>query len=346
MYQSYQEIFGQYQSLTETFKYILERKNTIKEFFAHNQPEEVVFVACGSSYWLSKSAAMTFENKTGIKSYAVTSGNVIMNKDYFQKAYKGPLVIAPSRSGNTTETLYAVEFIKETCNAKVLSISENEDALIRNSSELFLCIPWANEISICQTRSFSNLYLSVILIAALVGNDQALIRDLEKYLVKLESLGPDVENKIKKIVDTFSNWENLVVLGNGELYGVAIEGAYICIEMAQQKANYYQTLELRHGPIIMLDDSYLTVIFSNGKEKKLEEDVIRDCQNKGAKCLVISPLDNFETADYSFNLGWDAFPEVLALYGSFVMQGLAYYKAVNKGINPDMPAGLVSWIKI
>lgn len=346
MYESYKEVFNQGETLRTTFDYVMSKRNEIKSFIKENKFEEVVFIACGSSYWMSLSACMTLQEKLGVKCSAVKSGDIVMNKEYYKKAYKNPLVIAPSRSGTTSETLIAIELFKEQYGSKVLSIVEYENSKILSLSEFVLEIPWVNEISVCQTRSFSNLYLTCILIAAIVDEDEALINELNGYITESKQHESRAENLLSSIIKEFPECKSLVTLGNGKQYGACIEGAYICIEMAQFPSNYYGTLEFRHGPIVMADSSYLVCIFSGGNARKLEENMALDTQKKGARVAAICSEDNFRHSDFCFNMGKKTAAEVIALYGIMVMQGFAHLKAVDLGIDPDSPKGLVPWIKI
>lgn len=346
MYQSYYEVFKQGESLEKTIDLIMSSENDICSFFAKKDFDEVVFVACGSSYWLSTSACMTLQEKLGVRCSAITSGEIVMNPDYYKKAFKKPFVIAPSRSGNTSETIIALNFLKENFGSKVLSIIEYNNSAIAGISDLVLEIPWANEISVCQTRSFSNLYLSCIAIAAVVSGDQTLLKDLKKYIAEFEQHSTKAENQLRNIIKEFSGCKSLVTIGNGKQFGITCEGAYICIEMAQFTSNYYNTLELRHGPIVMLDPSYLVTVYSCGNSRKLEENMALDSRKKGAKVAAICAMDDFKNADYCFSLGRNACAETIALYGIMVMQGFAHLKAVDMGIDPDNPKELVPWIKL
>ena len=346
MLESYNEVFGQWDSLCKTFDYIKGRKNEIVRFLKDNAYEEIVFIACGSSYWLSLSACMTMQEKLGIRCSAVKSGDVVMNPDYFKKAYKNPLVIAPTRSGTTSETLIALELMKKTYGSKVLSIIEYADSPILRLSDFVLEIPWSNEKSVCQTRSFSNLYLVCILMAAMAVEDSELLLDIHNFLTEFEYHRNRGENLLKLIIKEFPDIKNLVTLGNGKQYGVAIEGAYINIEMAQFPSSYYGVLEYRHGPIVMADSSYLVSIFCGGNGREHEEKMAAEIRSKGAKVAVISAEDTFCNADFCFCLGRDASPEVVALFGILIMQGFAHLKAVDMGIDPDNPKDLVPWISI
>lgn len=346
MFESYKEVFEQGEGLRKTFDYVNSKKDEIVNFFRTVDYDEVVFIACGSSYWLSMSACMTMQEKLGVRCSAVKSGDIVMNPEYYKKAYKNPLVIAPSRSGSTAETLTALKLFRDTYGSKVISIGEYPKAKILQLSDLALEIPWVNEISVCQTRSFSNLYMTCVMITGLLDEDTELLDDLNKYINEFGIHRERGENLIKTIIKEFTQWRNLVTLGNGKIYGVTIEGAYISIEMAQFPSNYYGTLEFRHGPIVMAEPDYLVFFFSAGNCDELEEKMMAETRDKKARVVAICAEDKFKNVDYCFSLGRKAKSEVLALYGIFIMQGFAHLKAVDRGVNPDKPKGLVPWITI
>ncbi|MHB1483527.1 MAG: SIS domain-containing protein [Saccharofermentanales bacterium] len=345
MYYSYDEIFRQGSILRKTYDAVIADSGRIKEFF-NSGYEEIVFIACGSSYWLSMSACMTFQIKSNHKCFAVKSGDIVMNPDYYLESFRKPLVIVPSRSGSTTETLMAVKLFREHFGCKVLSMVEYPDTSIAQVSDLVLEFPWAAETSICQTRSFSNLYMASVMLAALTGNDETLLDDIRQYLDQSDIISSLAESRISQILSEFPQYANLITLGNGRQYGVCIEGAYISIEMTQLHSNYYGVLEFRHGPIVMADPSYLVVFFSGGNGREYEEEMAMQVRAKGSKVAVICAAGDFRNADHVFSLGREASPEVTALYGIMVMQGFAHLKAVELGIDPDKPKDLVSWIEL
>jgi glucosamine--fructose-6-phosphate aminotransferase (isomerizing) len=352
MYKSYNEIFMQHESLKKTYDTVIAKKDEIIRFFSSGSEKEVVFVACGSSYWMSLSAHMTFAEKTGMRSFAVSAGDILMNPEYYSKCFEKPLIIAPSRSGKTTEVLKAIEILRKAYGeTRVFSIVEYKDSPLENISDSTIALPWANEESVCQTRSFSNLYLCMIAISALLGNDTKLINDITCYLNSAPELFLTMEKKISSIVQDFGSCNYLVALGSGKQYGVAIEGAYIGIEMAAFPANYYRVLELRHGPIVRLDENSLVCIISNSESRNYEEDMAADTKKKGAKTIAIIDSGDFKNADWIFNIRNDSdvkviAPEVVALYGVAVFQAFAHYKAVQLGLNPDSPPQLVPYISM
>ncbi|MBA2561907.1 MAG: SIS domain-containing protein [Chitinophagaceae bacterium] len=240
----------------------------------------------------------------------------------------------------------AIDIFKQQSECCVLGIVEYDDAKLSEYADLLLSIPWANETSICQTQSFSNLYLVCILTAALLKDDKCLLSDISDYISSFNSLSKHTENFIKDFFADHAYLTGLITLGNGKLFGVMCEGAYITVEMAQSPAHFFYTLEFRHGPIVLLDETYLVVLCSHSYQNELEENLIADIQKKGAKVLVIASENNLKNVNFILTPGKKYATEVLGLYASFVLQAIAYQKAIIMEVNPDKPKDLVAWIAI
>jgi fructoselysine-6-P-deglycase FrlB-like protein len=347
MYYSHNEIFNQGDSLKKTLDYILSMADEIRDFFGKDDYDEIVFIACGSSNWLSLSAAETFSEKLKIRCQAVTGGEIVMHPELYQDRYSKPLIIAPTRSGSTSETLTALDFLKKHYGCRVLAITAYPDPPVAKHTDLLLNISWSNETSICQTRSFCNLYLASILMAALVSGDNALESDLAAYISTFPVLSRQTGDLMNTLFTSVASPGNLIVLGQGKLYGLACEGAYISIEMAQAPSWSFRTLEFRHGPIVLLDETFLVVVLSDGpSDNKFESGIIADIKANKSKVLVVSPQESFPEADYQLTFGRSCNTEVTGLAGSLVTQAIAYYRALQRKVDPDNPKDLVPWIKI
>ena len=348
-YLSYEEIHRQYTSLAQTLDYILENKAQILDFFSNPNTGDIVFVACGSSYWMSLSAHKTFKGKTARRSYAVKAAEVTLSPEEFSGIYDNPVFICPSRSGRTKEVLDAVDILKSMYpGSRVLSLVEYADNELKAKSDLTLNIDWANEKSVCQTRSFSNLYIACITMAAIVSGDWDFIENLKKYIKTAPDLYAKHENITREIADS-REIKSLVMLGSGLQYGLVIEGAYIVIEMAQFDTNYYQLLEYRHGPIVTTKAGTAVFICSGSLDKsdkyaEHERKIAENIHAAGAKVYAVA-LSETDWADYTFTLEDGSFSkEIIALHFMFVMQSFAYYFAVSCGKDPDNPGNLVPYI--
>lgn len=346
MYHSLTEIFGQGESLARTYAYVMGRRREIEAFFASAPYEEALFLGCGSSYWSSLSSCVTFQRATGVKASAATSGDVLMNIDTAMDAYRKPVLILPSRSGSTSETVEVAKRFRAKHACRALSITEYGNSPVAALSDLNLFIPWANETSVCQTRSFSNLYLAEMLVAAIAGRDEGLLAEFGRYTEAAGRLLSEAKPRLESLVREFSGCSALVTLGNGAMLGAAIEGAYIAIEMASFPSNYYPVLELRHGPIVMCGKNTLVAVFSGGNRVDLDENMARDARAKGSRVLHVGARPGFANCDYSFSLGFEAGQETVGLFGVAVMQGFAHFKSVALGLDPDNPSELVPWIRI
>jgi fructoselysine-6-P-deglycase FrlB-like protein len=342
-HESYREISTSYNEMRQTVKTLWAAKDTILDFF--KDPEELVFVACGSSYWLSLSAAKTLAHHTGKQVSAVKAGDVVMHPEEYRSAYKVPTLIVPSRSGKTKELLEAVGILKKAySSAKVFSITEYEPNELAGISDLNISLPFVNEISVCQTRSFNSLWTAFIVISSILANDRGLLDDLEQYLAQAPVLYASGEKTVKRMVAEGPS-HLVVTLGSGPQYGVVIEGAYIVIEMAEMNAAYYHLMEYRHGPLVTAKKGVLVCVCSAGASSvPFEEKMAREIRARGAKVAVVGEGLGTGWYDYAFTLGAEYRPEIACLYFISVMQLLAYRLSLVNGRDPDNPGELVRYI--
>lgn len=343
MYHSMEEISRQSGSLKRTWSSILDRSNEVTSFFM--DCGDVVFIACGSSYWLSLSAHITFAMAAGVHAHAVKAGDIVLNPDEFTQRYVKPVLVMPSRSGATSEQLEALRILREAYGEiKVLSAVEYKDSPLEASSDLSFHIPWANETSVCQTRSFSNLYTAMVALAAVYDSD--LRAGMERYLDARPALEARDFPRGEEVILSFPQMETVTALGSGRQYGVTVEGAYICIEMAQMLCSYFGLLEYRHGPIVTANAQTLLAICSNGTALGHEEKMAAEAAHYGVQVLAVAANQGFEQARWRFTLGGDYPVEAVALHFVFILQSIAYHAAIARGHDPDQPGDLVPFIQI
>ena len=342
-YLSYHEIHGQYRSLRQTLDYMQSMSEAVRAFFEPGR--DVVFVASGSSYWMSLSAHLTLRRKTGKRTAAIKAGDIVLCPDEFVPGFSNPILICPSRSGRTSEVLLAIGHMRAAYpDLKVLSLVEYDQSPLEDVSDLTLRMPWANEASVCQTQSFSNLYLAAVLLAGILADDRSLFDAAAQYLAAAPALYARHEAMIARIV-TGDKPKSMVSLGCGLQYGVCIEGAYIVTEMAEFSTNYYQLLEYRHGPIVTADAGTFIFILSAPGSEAYEQKIARDAERAGAVVCVFSGMPA-DYGKYGFSIGSDVPKEVVALHYVFCMQSIAFHFSVGRGKNPDQPGSLVPFIEL
>lgn len=341
-YQSYFEIHQSYNEMKKTLDEVISNKTNIKSFFENK--DEIVFIGCGSSYWLSLSLHSSFALRTGKKAYAVKAGEVVMSPKEYERIYQNPTFVAPSRSGKSKELLDALDLLKKFYpNAKIMSVTEYLDNPLQKISDLNISIPWADEISVCQTRSFNSLATAFIGVVGLLS-DESLLQNLQKYITEAPELYSQIERQAKEIVQEMDAPE-IVALGSGIQYGITIEGAYIIVEMAEHLAAYYQILEYRHGPIVTANKNTFVFISSTKTENAdYEYKMAKEIQNKGAKIIMCGNETSIDDLNYNFTISNDYQEEIRALYYVAMMQSVAFHLSVKKGVNPDSPGDLVKFI--
>lgn len=334
------EIFRAGDTLRRTFDYVVEKDKAFARLVAEYDPKELVLLGAGSSYWLSLSAAATFQRETGIRALAVKSTDVVMSPSSYVGAFERPLFVCASRSGMTAETIEAVRLLVASRQAPLVVVSEADKTPLAAMADVLLLEPWAHEESVMQTRSFCSLYLTLVLLAAGLSGNEALVRDLRRYVDGYEWLAADASERTSEIRERgFAECEYVVSLGSGCQYGVAIEGAYVQQEIGAQRSGFFGTLEYRHGPFVTNAPDTLFCLLSCGDPNGMESRVAAELVRRGGRLLVVEAQERVAHADYRFCLGWQAMPETVALYGAMVCQGLALYQALKSGIDPDNPSG-------
>ncbi len=342
-YNSYTEIHLSYVEMKKVFETVLSKRKEIEGLL--NDTNEIVLFGCGSSYWSSLTIARSFNSNTDKKAYAYKATEVSMHLEDFKQRFHHPLFLIPSRSGASQELLIVMKAMKEYYpDSKILLVSEYLDNPMEKMADLNVSIPFADEISVCQTRSFNCLTIALLTIVGLVSHQVNLHYEISHYLDYAQELYERNEKIVQEIVSTMKNQE-IVALGSGVGYGAMIEGAYIVVEMAQDRASFYHTLEYRHGPIVCTNDNtYLFICHTNSRNTQLEVDMAKESKAMGAKIILCGFEEENEIADY--NLPLDACcEEIKGLYFTSILQSVAYYLAIHKGLNPDQPKDLVKFIQ-
>lgn len=340
-YESFNEIHFSYREMKLTVEAIQGNKEKIESIF--QGIKDVVLLGCGSSYWASLSVARSFAAHTNYRVHVLKAAEVVMAEKEYVKNYENLLVLIPSRSGESKELLEAVEMFKTAYpDMKLVTVTEFEENTLKNKSDLNISIPFVEEISICQTRSFNCLYTALMCIVSIISNSNVL-QHFENYLMQAPKYYEEMDRKISQLVFESEN-PNIVVLSSGIQYGAAIEGAYIIMEMAQYRTNYFQTLEYRHGPVVTADQNTLAFMIAT-KPENLERELQmgKEITQQKAKLILCGCTTELDEADLNFTI--DPFcEEVRGVYATSILQHLAYYLALKLKRNPDKPGDLVKYI--
>jgi glucosamine--fructose-6-phosphate aminotransferase (isomerizing) len=336
---SYQEIRYSYQSLKQTYETIISNKEWLYAIFLDRN--DIVFLGCGASYWASVSGAAIMQKKLGKKITLLKAADVVMSEDNYKFLYDSPLFIVPSRSGQSKETLQATEILKKAYpDHRVLSITMFENNPLMKLSDVPIFLPWSEETSVCSTRSFNNIVVTMLLIAMILKGED--LSEFDKFFAMAETIYDKLDTCARDIVEKMEN-PQIVTLGAGVQYGAVIAGAYILVEMAQWLSSFYQTLEYRHGPIVTAKgDSWIFISSLNEKNVDLEDGLIKEIRTQGGHVVLFGRDKDLEGA---INVKIPQFSEELrgSLFTT-LMQMIAYHFSLKRGLNPDKPGELNRFI--
>jgi len=315
----------------------------IDRLFEEKPPDEVVFTGCGSSYYLSMTAASAFQQTTGVRAKAVPASEILQFPESVFAQDASPMLVAASRSGTTTETLRAVKAVARRGIPTICLTCAARSPLAR-SADLALCCPESGERSVVMTKSFSSLLVLGLLLAAQRGGDTKFRRGLRRLPVLGRRVLKIALPLMREIGTTASRF---VFLGAGPAHGIAWEAMLKMTEMAQRTAMAYHPLEFRHGPIAVAGPGTVVVIFGTDAGATLEATLVRDLRKHGATVVVLRDDQSREAdAEVSVSLGVglsDAPRSVL--YLPFA-QALAYWRAVGAELDPDRPRHLTSVVRL
>jgi len=342
------EITTQPTAWAEALADVKGKAQAVQALFAEHAFQEVIFIGCGSTYYLSLAAAQAFQGLTGIRAWGLPASELLL----FPKTSYGPqetLLVAVSRSGETTETIRAVQAFREERSGPVVVITcYPRSTLAREVSRigLVLAARQGQEKSIAQTRSFASMLVASQGFAGLV-------KDSVPYVKSLEGL-PLIGNwllqeraELARQLGEDMRLQQFFFLGSGPNYGVACETMLKMKEMSLSYSEAYHFLEFRHGPKSMVDESTLVAGLISGEGWEQEIAVLKEMQGFGATILALADselgLEDF-THVVSFKSGTSDWARgVLYLP---VLQLMAYYRAMAKGLNPDRPTHLDAVVRL
>lgn len=342
---SLQEIMSQPAVWERTLSHVAEKKAEIELFFHEMRSRRTYMVGCGSSYWGARSTSLILREAGGRPVETVTGGEMYANAPFYYSEGDELLLIVPSRSGHTGEIERALIQAKEHADTKIFSTLVYERSPFEKLSDLTITLPWAAEESVCQTKSFTSL--AVAQAAAFRLANGLPLDSLTEIPKAGEKLIANYTGLLQDIAADRS-WSDVIAAGQGKAFGIACESALILIEMSETHANYYHTLEVAHGPNVVASSSTLAILYQSDHIFAHEQRVIRDLRQRGTKVLVIGQPETERDYDCDYYI---AVPELngefeRALVGMIVPQLLANFRALCKGVDPDNPHNLVSWIPI
>ncbi len=325
-------------------------ENNIEQLISASR---IVIVACGTSWHAGLIAEYVIEELCRIPvevEYAseFRYRNPIINK--------GDVIIAISQSGETADTLVALERAKAQ-GALIFGVVNAVGSSIARLSHAGAYTHSGPEIGVASTKAFTGQLAILNMMALKMAKAKGTIADeyYRKLLAELqdipEKVGAILKNagELKIIAEKYKNASDFLFLGRGYNFPIALEGALKLKEISYIHAEGYPAAEMKHGPIALVDEN-LPVVFVATKDSYHEKIVSNMQEIKARKGKVISIITEGDTVSPGLSNDVFAIPpadELLAPMLSVIpMQLLSYYVGVAKGIDVDKPRNLAKSVTV
>ncbi len=313
----------------------------------------IIMVACGTSWHAGLVAEYIFEELCRIPVEVEYASEFRYRNPVI---HKGDVIIAISQSGETADTLVAIEKAKEQ-GALIFGVLNVVGSSIARTSHAGAYTHAGPEIGVASTKAFTAQLAVLTMIALKLAKEKGTI-DEKRYLHLLTELH-DIPEKvqvileqtenIKKIAEKYADARDFLYLGRGYNFPVALEGALKLKEISYIHAEGYPAAEMKHGPIALVDET-LPVVFVATRDA-YHEKIISNMQEikarKGMVLAVISEGDETITKMADDVMVVPVCDEIVApMLNVIPMQLLAYYIGVYKGLNVDKPRNLAKSVTV
>ena len=313
----------------------------------------IIIVACGTSWHAGLIGEYLFEDLTRIPvevEYAseFRYRNPIIKED--------DIVLAISQSGETADTLAALEIAKQK-GATILGICNVVGSSIARITDAGVYTHAGPEIGVASTKAFTTQVTVLTLMALRIAriNGSVTTSDFHNVITELELISKQIsevlesEQIIEEISKKFKDAQNFLYLGRGYNFPVALEGALKLKEISYIHAEGYPAAEMKHGPIALIDEEMPIVVIATktGNYEKVVSN-IQEVKARGGRLIAIVSKGDItvkELADYVIEIP-ECTEKLSPLLTNIPLQLLSYYIAVMRGCNVDQPRNLAKSVTV
>ena len=315
--------------------------------------KRVVIVACGTSWHAGLIGKQIIESLCRIPVEVEYASEFRYRNPVVGK---GDVVIAISQSGETADTLAAVQLAKEK-GAFIYGVCNAIGSSIPRATDTGTYIHVGPEIGVASTKAFTGQVTVLTMIALAMGEAKGTIKR-DEYLKIVKGLS-EIPEKIREVLKTndkvadlartFTYAHNFLYLGRGYSYPVALEGALKLKEISYIHAEGYPAAEMKHGPIALIDSDMPVVVIAthNAMYEKVLSNIQEIKARQGRVIALVSKGDTTisQIADEVIELP-DVQECLEPLVATIPLQLLAYHVAVCKGKNVDQPRNLAKSVTV
>ena len=354
------EIFEQPGALANTLEMVINAQSLSPQLFGADGPnifaeiDSILILACGTSYHAGVVARYWVEAIAGLPC------TVEIASEYrYRASVPNPraLVVTISQSGETADTIAALNFARELGHRYALSICNvPESALVRLSNLRFLTRA-GPEIGVASTKAFTTQLAALILLTLvlaklrgrLVASKEQEYLDALRHLPAALSNVLQVESQIKTWAEKFASHDHVLFLGRGIHYPIALEGALKLKEISYIHAEAYPAGELKHGPLALVDkempvvaiapnDALLEKLKSNMQEVRARGGQLYVLADQDARLVSSEGVEVITLTDHAGILS--------PILHTVPLQLLAYHTALARGNDVDKPRNLAKSVTV
>jgi len=353
-YHTYREIMQQPDLWLQIFELIASQQNKLQQFinpFLVPSHSEIIFTGAGSSFFIGEMVAGVFQEQSGVSCRAVSTTEIVTHPSYHINKDKKTLLVSFARSGNSPESLAAVELASEfSPHIHHLFISCNADGALAKMSPseknyLILLPEKTNDKSLAMTSSVTSMAMVALLLTQL-NQLHFIEKKLEYASMATKKMLERYEKDIKEIA--LIDFDRAVFLGSGPMQGVAREAHLKLQELTdgQVISKFDSFLGFRHGPKAVVNNKTLMVYFfsNDAHVRKYEKDLVNSIKESSSPVYSLGILDRDFNGleldkEIKFAFSSSEIEEGFWLMSSLVViQLLAFYKSLVLGFNPDSPS--------
>lgn len=317
---------------------------------------EVFLVACGTSYHACLAASYMFSKLAFLPTYPVYASEFV--EQHGKSVNIDSTILAVSQSGETADTLAAVTASQQRA-ATILGLTNAIGSTLTRVSRVYIGQQSGPEIGVAATKTFTSQLSVMAQLALRLANKRGKVSQdemdyLEERLDKLprtvETIINTQESRMKEIAHKYKDAKVFFFLGRGISTATAYEGRLKLMEIAYLPAIAFPAGESKHGPISLIEPGFPVVFIcpKDGSHKTLIGNIM-EMKARGASIISIVEEDDEEVKALSDDYACvpKGIPEVLSPIPFVIpLQMLAYYMALERGCNPDMPRNLAKSVTV
>jgi glutamine---fructose-6-phosphate transaminase (isomerizing) len=315
--------------------------------------DRLIMVACGTAFYACQVAKYWFEKYAGLPVELDIASEYRYREPVLGAANMALFV---SQSGETADTLAALRHTKPHV-AQVVSVVNVPTSSIARESDVALPIHAGPEIGVASTKAFTAQLLVLAVLALEAGRVRGYL-GADHYARLLEDLHSlpgfvaqalDREGEIERLTKMLSQARDVLFLGRGTMYPLALEGALKLKEISYIHAEAYAAGELKHGPIALIDSEFPVIVFAphDGLYEKTVSNMQEVMARQGQVLLVSDPAGLAEAGDVPHQLQMPPVPELIApIVYAVPAQLIAYHTALHRGTDVDQPRNLAKSVTV